>query len=344
VVVSGRTEVLDPSVVTSVPPPGESGKLIYAGGNDLTPGEIVAIGSGPHTPDGFLGRVTEVGRVAAVGDETEVETVPADLLVAVKDGELDATANDFEGSEARVGSRARPAAAVSCTGSASATITPSVSFGVNFKVHGDWTLFGGLQSASVTANANANASLAALVRVAGSCQLGQTPVLQFPGPILKFFVGPVPVVITSKVTVYLDAGVSASASVTASASAGFSATGGLGWQKGRGFYPIQKFESKLNYTPPTVSAGGSVGAYLTPTLNVLLYGVAGPQIAFKAGLAFNADISQNPWWTLTLPVNLTAAISMPVLRLTSPSLNIYQNTFPLANAGGPFPAPTSSTT
>jgi hypothetical protein len=53
-------------------------------------------------------------------------------------------------------------------------------------------------------------------------------------------------------------------------------------------------------------------------------------------LAFNANINQNPWWTLTAPVDLTASLAIPPLQLTSPTLHVYQHTFPIANAGGPI--------
>lgn len=50
----------------------------------------------------------------------------------------------------------------------------------------------------------------------------------------------------------------------------------------------------LQLHPPTLTASASIGANLTPTLDVLLYGAVGPQIALKAGLLLSADITKTP--------------------------------------------------
>ena len=83
--VSPRAEVLDPSVVSLVPAPGRAGTLRYAGGNLVKAGDIIAIGHGPATPDGFLGRAT---RSAIRNGQVVVSTVPATLLEAVPSGSI----------------------------------------------------------------------------------------------------------------------------------------------------------------------------------------------------------------------------------------------------------------
>jgi hypothetical protein len=337
VTVPSRDQVLDPSVVSSLPAPGRAGMLRYAGGNQLRAGQIIAIGQGPSTPNGFLGRAT---KVVTRNGQTVVSTVPATLLDAVPSGTLDVTMTTHATADARAARRAfarAAAASVACKGKASWSIKPSPSFHApSITLKGSWKLFGGLQSASLTADANESAGITATVQGQGSCTLAKTPVLSFPGPSVDTFVGPIPVVLTSKITVYLDAAAAINASATASASVGFSASAGIAWAKGRGFYPIQTFTPHLGFTPPSLSADGSVAANLTPTLDVLLYGVVGPQLALKGGLALGANIHQNPWWTLTAPVDLTASIAIPPLKLTSPTLHVYQRTFHLADAGGPF--------
>jgi hypothetical protein len=60
VVVSPRTQVLSASTITSAPAPGDAGVLRYSGGNDALIGQIIAVGPGPQTPYGFLGKVTSV--------------------------------------------------------------------------------------------------------------------------------------------------------------------------------------------------------------------------------------------------------------------------------------------
>jgi hypothetical protein len=326
---SARTQVLAASVISSVPAPGHSGVLRYSGGNDVDTGQIIAAGVGPGTPDGFLGQVTGVQHS---GSQTIVSTRPASLMQAIPTGSLDAvlTSSSVHGSR----DRAHAARVLGCKGSVTGSLTPIVSFNTSIALKGSWKLFGGLQSASLTANASANASLTAVIGAAGSCSLGPVTVLTFPGPAATFFVGPVPVVISSDLSVDVDAQASAQAAVTTGVSAGFSASAGIGWRKGSGFFPISTFSPHFTFTPPTLTASASVDANVTPGIDVLLYGVVGPQIALKAGLALDANIASNPWWTLTAPVALTASLQIPPLNLSSPDLTLYHHTFPIANAGG----------
>jgi hypothetical protein len=349
VLVSPKTRVLDASTVNSVPSPGTTGQLRYSGGNDVQPGQIIAIGQGPATPAGFLGRVT---RVTTSGGETTASTTPATLQEAIPSASFDETVASQGPSVDRAASRAlarAAAASVVCQGSAKASVKPDISFGTSIELKGSWSLFHGLQSASLTAGAHANASLTATVEGQGSCSLEPVTVAKFNGPGATFFIGPIPVVLTSELSVDLDAGASASAALTTGVSTGFSAEAGVGWNKKSGFYPINTFTPHFQYTSPALTANADVNANLTPKIDVLLYGVAGPQLALKAGLDLSADVSNNPWWALTAPVDLTASLDVPPLGFSSPKLTLYRHTFTLATAGGPFggggptgvPAPTT---
>jgi hypothetical protein len=339
--VSPNAMVLDSSTITSAPAPGAAGTLVYSGGNDAKVGDIIAIGVGPSTPDGFLGQVTAV---TTHGADTTVSTVPASLLQAIPSASFDTTSTSVTASTARVTSHALRAAedkAVQCHGSATATIGSSASVGASIELKGSWSVFHGLQTASLTANAGVSASVTATVAGQGSCTLNPVTVADLPGPKDAFFVGPFPVVITSKITVDVDAKATAAAKLTASIGGGFSARAGLGWTKTGGFYPINTFTPHFTAPAPTITANATVDANLTPTLHVLIDG-AEAQLALKAGLAFDADITQNPWWTLNAPVSLTGNLNIPVLKLSSPTLHIYDHTFPLANSGGPFPGSTTT--
>ncbi len=330
IIASARTHVLDPSVVSSVPAPGRAGTLRYAGGNDVRAGQIIAIGVGRATPDGFLGRVT---KAVNKHGETIVSTRPATLLEAVPSGSLDATFQSASAARARA---AKVDAKGMCSGSTTGSITPSVSFNAGISLSGSWSLFGGLESASLTANASANASITATVSGAGSCDVDEDLPFKIPGPKWVGFVGIVPVVVTSEVTFSLHQGASVQASTSTSAEAGFSASAGLGWQKNRGFYPIAGFHPHFHFSPPTISANASLDASVRPKLDVLLYGLVGPEIALESGLKLEADVAKNPWWALTAPIDLTASIAIPQLSLNSPSLDIYHHEFPIVDAGGPF--------
>jgi hypothetical protein len=88
---------------------------------------------------------------------------------------------------------------------------------------------------------------------------------------------------------------------------------------------------------PTVQATAGFGAHVTPELRLLLYGVGGPVFDAKTGLDFSADITKDPWWTLTSPLKVTASLQAPDFDLSTPDLTLYDHIFQLAEASGAFP-------
>ena len=189
---------------------------------------------------------------------------------------------------------ARAAAKVTCAGSVGASITHDVSFSAGLVLDGSWTLTGGLQSASLTASAGVTASIKAALTASGSCSLAKTTLLTLKGPSISGFVGPIPVVMTSSLSVYLDATAEAKAELSTGASAGFDASAGIAWTKANGFAPTQSFTSHFGFDPPQLSSSASVAANVTPTVDVLLYGIVGPQIALRTGVEFAADPALDP--------------------------------------------------
>lgn len=319
--------VLEPSAVKSIPSPGAAGRLVYAGGNTVKVGQVIAVGEGPATPFGFLGRATSVTTKAG---ETIVETVPATLFEAVSNGSID-TSLSSAAQSARARAAAKPR--FSCAGSSSASFGAEAGFDVSLELKADWTLLGGLQSASLAANASATGGLEAEVQGTLTCSLRKTTVSQFNLPTQRFLVdGVIPIVITSQVTTYLDGSAHAEAATSTSVQTGFSASAGIAWTKTGGFAPIATFEPRLQFTPPELTASGTVAGNLTPTILVLIDGVAGPKIALQAGLDLAAERSATPWWKLTAPVLLTGELVVPPLKLKSGPLTIYEHTFILDEA------------
>jgi len=319
--------VLEPSAVKSVPSPGDSGRLVYAGGNTVKAGQVIAVGQGPATPYGFLGRATSVTTKAG---ETIVKTVPATLLEAASNGSID-TSLSTAAQSARAHAAAKPR--FSCTGTSSASFGAEANFNASLQLEADWTLLGGLQSASLTANASATGGLEAEIQGALTCSLRSTTVSQFNLPTQRVLMdGVIPIVITSQVTVYLDGSAHAEAATSTSVETGFSASAGIGWTKAGGFTPIASFEPHLQFTPPDLTASGDVAGNLTPTILVLIDGVAGPKISLRGGLDLAAERSATPWWKLTAPVLLTGELVVPLLKLKSGPLTIYEHTFTLDEA------------
>ena len=244
-------------------------------------------------------------------------------------------AETVKAANARAAQRPR----ITCEGSVGASIEHEVTFDAGLVVDGSWSLLEGPTSASVSASASLNASLRAVVAAAGSCTLPQTTLLRVKGPSVSGFVGPIPIVLTSTLSVFLDASAEARAELSTGVSAGFDASAGVAWTKAGGFQPTSSFTPHFTFDPPSLSASATVAANLTPTLDVEFYGLAGPRIALRTGLEFAADPAADPWWALTIPVDLTASIAIRTLGLESPQLHVYQRDFTIADAGGPFGAP-----
>lgn len=335
VVVSAKTRVLSASTVRDIPTPGRPGKLVYAGGNDAAVGQIIVIGRGEETPEGFLGRVTAVDREKG---QTIVSTVPAKLQQAVPEGSVRLTAATVKAAQAGASPRAARGR-VTCTGSVGASIEHGIDFSAGLTFAGSWTLLDGLQSASVTASASLSASIKAALAASGSCSLARTTLLSIKGPSVSGFIGPVPIVMTSNLSVFLDANAQAQASLSTGASAGFDASAGVSWTERGGFQPISSFTRRFSFDPPALSASASVAANVTPTVDVELYGIGGPRVALRTGVELAADKDADPWWSLTVPVDVTASLAIRALGLQSPELHVYQRTFTLADAGGPFGTP-----
>jgi hypothetical protein len=319
------TTVLEPSSVTAAPAPGQPGALVYAGGDSVKPGRIIAVGEGHVTPYGFLGRATSV---TSRGGKTIVQTVPATLLEAAPEGAIEMHGN---ASIARVVARAAAKQRFSCGASASANFSAESSFNTSLALQAAWNLREGLTSASISTSASANGSVGAEISGQVSCTLARTTLTQFNLPTQRFLVdGIIPVVITSQVTLYVAGHANAQGSVSSSVGAGFTATEGLQWTKAGGYSPIESYSPELNFTGPELQAAASVEANLIPTVNVLVDGIAGPVISLKTGLALNATTDSEPWWALTVPVELAVQLNIPPLKLSTPRFAVYEHTFTLA--------------
>jgi hypothetical protein len=345
-----RTVVGRPGKVTALPAPGTSGDVRLQGAAGVAPGQVLALGYSPSTPNGFLGRVLAVSSDA---NETVLQTQPASLEQAGATGTLDlATFHQVGGGSAadrKLGAQARPASAgifnhgigtaVKCSDGASASLTGSVSVALTPALHASFSLFGGLNSADFSLTGNASASLVANADASAGCALTSTPLFAAPVHIATFTgaIGPIPVVVVLQGQIYVDGDLSGSAAATSSITASAQITGGIRYQRGHGFSPVFNGPStSFNFSPPTVTGKASAQVNVEPALQMLLYGVGGPQLGVKGGLAFNADTSANPWWTLKAPLSVEASLTAPDLDLESGTLTLYHHTFDVANAGGPF--------
>jgi alpha-tubulin suppressor-like RCC1 family protein len=330
--------------------------LLVIGKLTIQPGQVLALGYAANTPEGFLGSVDAITLLQ--GGQASLQTEPATLQEAGAQGNLDLSRFSQVGpagsADRRAHSRAVAASvgssafnpgvskAFKCKDGASASLSGNVSVGVTPALHASFSLIHGLTSASFSLTGSARASLTAQANASAGCTLSSTALLKDPLHIATFVgdIGPIPVVVVLQGQVFVDANISGKASVQSDIHASTSVTGGIQWKKGApngGFSPIFNGpNASFQFNPPSVSAAGTADADVEPALQMLLYGVAGPQLGVKAGLAFNADTMKNPWWKLTAPVSLEASLTAPDLDLSSGTLTLYQHTFNIADSGGPF--------
>jgi hypothetical protein len=140
------------------------------------------------------------------------------------------------------------------------------------------------------------------------------------------------------VVIYLQANGSVSARVSTGISASAFATAGVRYEDGD-FSPIGDVGTEFGYEAPALSNTANLSGSVSPTLEMLIYGVGGPAAFVQAGLDLSAERGRDPWWTLTAPVRAGARLTAPVLDLSSGDLTVYENSFELASAKSETDAP-----
>jgi hypothetical protein len=162
----------------------------------------------------------------------------------------------------------------------------------------------------------------------GSCSLEPEPFATWTAPPLRFFAGPIPVVVVPRVTLYASAEAEAHAPIATRVHGYVRARAGLRYDGAA--HAIASFSQRLSADQPTVRSQAAVGARLTPSVELLLYGQAGPRIDLGTGLQLDASPGADPWWKLSVPVELSAGVRLPGLDL--PTQTVLSRSIPLAQA------------
>lgn len=320
------TSILAPSRVADAPAPGTAGTVRYSGRAPVRAGEFVAADVGAQTPAGLLGRVVSE---RSEGADTVLDIVPASLIEAVPEGRID-LAPVAGAAHAAAAARRGFRSAFSCTGAVQAGLHGSVAIKLRPAFKLDWS-WGEVTSAEAKVTVRGDAELSARIEAAASCTLAQTSVASWDAPPLRAAVGPIPVVIVPRTTLYVSGEAQVDAAVEAGLHGYMSATAGLRYDGD--VYPIGGFEHGLSATPPAAHLDGSLGARVIPSVTFLLYGQAGPRFDLSAGLQLDAGASSDPWWTLTAPVELSAGLAVPGFdSLEIPQRPVFSKTFPVAEA------------
>jgi hypothetical protein len=323
-----KTVVLSPATVISVPPPGEAGTMRLSDAGGLNPGDIVAVGIGPGSPAGFLGRVTSVSQL---GGEFLVGTVPAGLPEALPEGEFDQELETAELDSANPMSAVvtqRVDTALECSAGGEVAVTGTVKVHPKIEIGGSWGLFSGLH-AKFIGGVKASSELEASAEAAASCEVGPQTLFERTLDSIEFWVGPIPVVVIPVISASLSAEGDVEASVSTEVHGSITAKAGLRYDAGE-IHPVAEFEHSFGWTPPAPSGTAHLEAKVSPTIDLLVYGIGGPSATFNAGLAVDASSGPSPSWALTAPISLTATLSIPVLEISTGNWVVYANSFPLA--------------
>jgi hypothetical protein len=347
---TGARVALGTSSITAAPPSGAPGQIRTTGNAPVSAGDVVAAGVSPATPNGYLGRATAVGHDST---STVLTVTPTTLIDAVPQGSFNmATGHTASARSAKATERAAADAGtqavdrtVSCEAGGTVSVTGSLSITPRLNLSAHWGGYsfshplGQLDTAALTASVTAAARLEAKATGTAGCTLDRTRIAQTHlSPVTVFVLG-LPVVLVPTIDWNVKAGAKATVAIDTSLHGSVTASAGVSYQRNVGFRPNGDVHSELGFDPPTVTTSAHADAALEPVVSVLIYGLAGPSLNLSAGLAFDANPLQNPWWKLTAPVKVTASLDVPDLNLHSGELPIYDHSFDIAHAEGAFPRP-----
>lgn len=153
-----------------------------------------------------------------------------------------------------------------------------------------------------------------------------------------------PIWVTPEVSVFAGATGNVSAGFLTEASEAGSITGGVTYASGQ-WTPVQPTPSlQFSFTPPVIDAALEAKAYAGAGIGLKVWDLVGPTFKPDGYLKFNADITANPWWTLTGGVEGPMSLDVGFLgeNLASYSLgNMFDYSTVIESATGPF-SPSSS--
>lgn len=327
-------------------------------------GQFLASGPSGAAPDGYLVKVVGVEHSGAAA-VLHVEN--ASLIEAVPSGEIDVeqtlepsavaaalvagrapgarreapreralarTAAEFS----RKGEFSLPAVHLKCETSAGVHLKPRLWFSPHIDVQAKWGFFK-LDSASVSATVDEGISLDMGAEAGAHCHTDKPGIGLLRHPIqlpdIDFQVGPIPVVITPSIQVYLYGSAGITASISASVEQTSTITVGVSYDKGQ-FSPIDRFSPRFNESF-TAQGNASGELALRPTLDTLVYGVAGPSFDIGAAMKFKADTTLNPWWTLQGCIQAGVGFVVEILKINWSKPDLISRCKTLLSAKGPFP-------
>lgn len=320
-----RARSLTPSAVLSVTEPTTGNYVVRASDPTagLSTGDVLAVATGPHTPDGLL---LKVGALTRSGGIDQFDATRATLTDLAPTGAFTITGVKLSmpsGEESSVRGHVRSHSifsnsqlsfdqGLSCSGQSSAVpVKGGVNFAPTLNFSASW---GGIWhpltvNASFAVGANEGFNYTATFTGTANCQYSHN---LLPEDInlgeITVLLADVPVVITPKLNFQFQAQGSVSGSVTMQASEQSSLDVGLQYIYGH-LSPIHDFSGKFSLLPVSASASASFQIGIDPQLTFGLYDTdTGPFIGAYGYLEYDVGTG-NPWWALKLGLQPNAGLA-----------------------------------
>ena len=158
------------------------------------------------------------------------------------------------------------------------------------------------------------------------------------------FIGPVPIVITPRLSVYVGADGSISVGVSTGIDQSSTITTRVWYESGGWNKDFSLSDHSISDIKTDWNVSAKAKAYAGPELSVLLYGVAGPYGQITGYLSLSGSPTSDPLWKLTAGIKAELGVKIDVL-----SFKVYSDPFEvtilpeelLNKAGGGVPTPTN---
>lgn len=296
----------------------------------LQPGQILVLGTSAAAPDGHLGRIVSV-------NGTTVVTEPASLQDVVEEGAFTYTATLDATDPGTVlpqgvrpsaslgqclavdrnlnvqGSALSAAAGVAVRVSGTVCINAGIRFGGVIRVNELPDLYFGV-SASATSNLRV-AATANVTTPAGEAPFDfpalEVPVFMIEYKAITITMGAVPVVFRPRLTVYVGAGGTVTTGLTFGVNASASVGGGFSFDgEQKRFIPWASRSESFTPVWPTPTSTLDLRAYISPSVSVNVYGLAGPFVRLDPYLRYRANIGPSVDWKLFGGLDLSTGVAV----------------------------------
>ena len=317
---------------TQFEPEGTS-TFSYTGAEPLGVGTVVIVdtATGP-----FYGRVTVVnGNQFTTGPATLMDVIPnldLSMTVDTETGQVDIASLDGSGpavavepiDTSDVPSAMEPASgSVTCETGSGMTITPEVGVGAGqFILDAHWEPFRGIDHLEVAFTPRFDADLHAGVTAAAKCSYQQA-LATVNLPVIRFAIGPVPVVITHKIELSVDAEVDLEG--VATIDAGFSAQGRLGTRYDNGTFALVNTVTTDRTLTPDLDLEATASLAVPVTYSARAYGMLGFDVGAGPKVALTVRPLDNTW--LTLDASVEGSIALLVELAAGPITFRKSHTF-----------------